>query len=248
MYPLKSWRNKYLKHCIYKNPRNSLLYKEALYELSEYTKEPEAIVEEKYRAPVSPFVDWENTAEEDIERFYRNDTHYLYELPLWNAERNRGEYIRAIVSAYLKKINPGTILVYGGGAGDITISLAWLGFKIAYADINKQLIDFVKWRFSKRGLDISIYDLGAGDELPVVDCVVSFDVLEHLKNLPLKIKKISGILSAGGSFIFSGAFSGGDAHLKENEIYGDFKELNSLFSRCGFSFEDKFAQFYFYKK
>lgn len=244
----KSWRNKYLKRIIYKNPNNILLYREVLEEISEYTKESVAIIEEKCKNPIKESIEWKNATEEEIIAFYKEDKHFLYELPLWNAERNRGEYICKIIVPYLKKNKIKAILEYGGGAGDITIALARRGFKMIYSEINKGLIDFAKWRFSKRKLNIAVQDLTINSEFPSGSCVISFDVLEHLKNLPLKIKKVSNSLSRGGSFIFSGAFSGGDAHLRENEMYNNFKNLDKLLNVYGFAFDDKFAQYHFYRK
>jgi len=129
------------------------------------------------------------------------------------------------------------------------MALAKRGFKMIYSDISKRLIDFSSWRFSRRGLDIDVCDLGAvAGALPASDCVISFDVLEHLKNLPRTIKKICSSLSKNGSFIFSGAFSGGDLHLAENEVYDNYKNLNKLLESCGFKFSYKFSQHYFYKE
>ena len=80
------------------------------------------------------------------------------------------------------------------------------------------------------------------------DCVFSFDVFEHIKNIAEALKNIYACLRPGGSLIFSGAFSGGTLHLEENEQYNDFKAMNDLMGKSGFAFEKKFAQFYFYKK
>lgn len=246
--PFKSWKNKYFKHIIYKNPANSLLYQKTLEEISEYTNESLQTVEKKCRGSRSCDVDWENASENEIIDFYKNEERFLYELPLWNAERNRGEYICRIIVPYLKRNKAKQILEYGGGTGDIAMALAEKGFKVIYSDINKKLIDFVSWRFARKKLDIGICNLTVSNKLPTSDCVVSFDVLEHLKNLPQKIKKIYQSLLPGGSFIFSGAFSGGDLHLRENEIYDVYKNLDKMLRSCGFIFNNKFAQYHFYKK
>ena len=52
----------------------------------------------------------------------------------------------------------------------------------------------------------------------------------------------------GGSLVLSGAFSGGGVHLAENEKYNDFKSLDSMMRTNGFEFEDRFAQYFFYRK
>ncbi|MCQ9205067.1 MAG: class I SAM-dependent methyltransferase [Omnitrophica bacterium] len=246
--PLKSWKNKYLKHTISKNPVNSLLYQKTLEEISEYTKESVEIVEQKCRSSRSRDVNWENVSENEIIDFYKNEERFLYELPLWNAECNRPEYICRIITPYLKQNKIELIFEYGAGTGDIAMALAERGFKVIYSDINERLINFAKWRFARRKLDIDIYNLDINNQLPKSDCVISFDVLEHLKDLPQKIKIIHSSLSEEGSFVFSGAFSGGELHLIENEIYATHKHLNNMLQARGFTFDNKFAQYYFYRK
>lgn len=81
-----------------------------------------------------------------------------------------------------------------------------------------------------------------------LDCIFSFDAFEHIKDLPLLLRKLVKHIKPGGSLIFSGAFSGGTLHLEENEKYNGFIELNNLMRNCGLVFHDKFAQFYFYRR
>lgn len=80
------------------------------------------------------------------------------------------------------------------------------------------------------------------------DCIFSFDAFEHIKDLPGVIDKLVSHLAPGGSLIFSGAFSGGTLHLEENEQYNELQALDALMQRYGLTFQDKFAQFYFYKR
>ena len=81
-----------------------------------------------------------------------------------------------------------------------------------------------------------------------LDCIFSFDAFEHIKDLPLLLKKLAEHIKPRGSLIFSGAFSGGTLHLEENEKYNNFIELDKLMQSCNLVFQDKFAQFYFYKR
>jgi len=172
----------------------------------------------------------------------------MYELPLWNAERARPYYLWRMMRPFLEKHSYKRILDFGGGAGDLCIELSSRGYEIDYYDISKPLHQFVEWRFSRRSNSrVRMYD----DIIKIdntYDVIVSFDVLEHLKDMPTTLDTLSRKVRKGGSFIFSGAFSGGSLHLEENEKYNDFKTIDSLLAAKGFRFAKRFAQFYFYKK
>jgi len=246
--PFKSWKNKYFKYLLYKDCNNHSLYQETIKEISDYTGEPVDVVKERSKNLSKENMSWSTATEEEIISYYKNDSSYLYELPLWNAERNRGEYIARIIAPYLLKNKVKTVLDFGAGAGDILIALAKRGFKVTYTDINSKLIDFVQWRFKRRNLKVDVHCLNEDLILPAVDCVVTFDVLEHLEDIPKYIKLFSSALSDRGVFVFSGAFQGGDSHLEKNEIYNNFKCLDSLLKKNNLIFYDQFAQYYFYNK
>ena len=65
---------------------------------------------------------------------------------------------------------------------------------------------------------------------------------------PLLVKKLASLIKPEGSLIFSGAFSGGTLHLEENDQYNEFNKLDAIMESCNLKFQDKFAQFYFYKR
>lgn len=251
--PFKSWKNKYLKSLTKKEGRRLGLYEARVKEISQYTGEPEEEIKRKHHLgpqsekDYSIFKEHKNPPQDELDRFYRNSNFYLYELALWNAETNRPRYLSMITSPYLKRNGYKKVMDFGAGTGDFCIELAQNHLEVTYSDIGKEISRFAKWRFSKRGLDIKmIEDFDSGQEK--YDCIFSFDAFEHLKNLSQVVEKISQYIRKGGSLIFSGAFSGGTLHLEENEKYNDFTTLDNLMQNCGLFFQDKFAQFYFYKK
>lgn len=251
--PFKSWKNKIYKNIANNEARRSRLFDNTLQEISEYTKEPVEVIRIKHKqgpekeCDYSIFQEQGSLSREKVEKFYAQCNYYLYELPLWNAERNRPKYLCSIILPYLKKNQYQKILDFGGGAGDLCIELAKNGLNISYCDIGEILYNFAQWRFKKRNLAIRMVK-GMGAIEGFYDCIVSFDAFEHVKDLEQIIKKLSSHIKHKGSLIFSGAFSGGTLHLEENEQYNDFKKLDLLMKACGLSFQDKFAQFYFYKK
>lgn len=251
--PFKSWKNKYLKYITKKEAGEINLYERVAKEISEYANEPVETVKQKHKlgpegeGNFSIFKDQDNLTKESVEGFYQKCNYYLYELPLWNAERNRPKYLSLITLPYLKRNKYKKLMDFGGGAGDLCIELAKNNLEVTYCDIGESLFNFAKWRFEKRGLPVKMTNKleSLNDSF---DCIFSFDAFEHVKDFPLMLKKVTEHIKPGGSLIFSGAFSGGTLHLEENEKYNDFKELDHLMQSCSLVFQDKFAQYYFYKR
>lgn len=252
--PFKSWKNKYLKSATKKDAIRQDLYNRVAKEISEYTHELIEVVKQKHKSgPESEksfdiFKEQSNLTQKKVEDFYKTCSYYLYELPLWNAERNRPKYLNMICLPYIKRNQYKKVMDFGAGAGDLSIELAKNGLEVTYCDIGECLFNFAKWRFERRNLSINMVKDIDQIELRDYDCIFSFDAFEHLKNLPAMLEKLIKHIKVGGSLIFSGAFSGGTLHLEENEKYCNFVNLNKLMQDSGLIFKDKFAQFYFYKR
>jgi 2-polyprenyl-3-methyl-5-hydroxy-6-metoxy-1,4-benzoquinol methylase len=252
--PFKSWKNKYLKSLAKKDALRRDLYNQAAKEISEYTGEPiETVKHKNNMGPESEklfsiFKERANPPKENVEDFYKSCSYYLYELPLWNAERSRPKYLSLICLPYLRRNKYKKVMDFGAGAGDLCIELAKNSLEAAYCDIGECLFNFAQWRFAKRNLPIKMVNGLDSLRTEGFDCIFSFDAFEHIKDLPAVVKKLSLCLKENGSLIFSGAFSGGALHLEENEKYNEFKNLDELMRRHGLAFQDKFAQYYFYKR
>lgn len=252
--PFKSWKNKYLKYVTKKEAKLSNLYVSVAKEIGEYTGESIDIVKEKHKTgagsenAASIFKEQASLDKVKVENFYKSCQYYLYELPLWNAERNRPKYLRLIFMPYLKRNQYKKVMDFGAGAGDLCIELAKNKLEVTYCDIGECLFSFAKWRFARRNLSVKMVNAVniLGEEK--FDCIFSFDAFEHIKNLQETLKKLTEHIKIGGSLVFSGAFSGGSLHLEENERFNDFKNLDSLMQGLGLTFQDKFAQYYFYKR
>lgn len=251
--PFKSWKNKYLKSFTKKEAREKDLYSLTATEISEYTHEPLEIVKQKHKSGPEKedsyhiFKEQTSLTQDKVKDFYKTCTYYLYELPLWNAETNRPKYLSMIFMPYVKRNHYKKVMDFGAGAGDLCIELAKNNLDVTYCDIGECLFNFAKWRFIRRNYSIKMVN-GLNNLNENFDCIFSFDAFEHIKDLPYLLKELVSHLRAGGSLIFSGAFSGGTLHLEENEQYNSFESLESLMNSCGLIFQDKFAQFYFYKK
>ncbi|MBZ0165676.1 MAG: class I SAM-dependent methyltransferase, partial [Candidatus Omnitrophica bacterium] len=178
--PVLSWQNKSLKKWAGKESARLNLYEKTLQEISEYTGEPVETVREKHHLgpksepAFSIFQQQDKLTVGTVEHFYKEATYYLYELPLWNAERARPRYLYRIVQPYLKRYGCTEVLDFGGGTGDLCLELAGQGLGVTYCDIGKEVSDFARWRFARRNLDVRMCsDIG---ELPEksYDAVISF--------------------------------------------------------------------------
>jgi 2-polyprenyl-3-methyl-5-hydroxy-6-metoxy-1,4-benzoquinol methylase len=221
----------------------------ALRELSEYTHQPVEMIEtvcKQVGDKVSAGT-YDTLSQYQLLEFYKTAPHYIYELPLWNASCARNYFLADRVGVYMKKNGYTKVLDFGAGTGDLCIALAEAGFNVTYTDINAQLKKFAQWRFERRGLKVAIDDdVFTGKKQ--FDVVVSFDVFEHLKDVPGKVARLSTVIRDGGSLIFNIEADGGSLHLKENHKYLDFNVLDRDVSNAGFTFEWAFRGIYFYRK
>ncbi|MFH1778320.1 MAG: class I SAM-dependent methyltransferase [Candidatus Omnitrophota bacterium] len=251
--PFKSWKNKYLKYITNQDAKKNDLFNKTVVEISEYLKEPQEVVREKYKkcGPDSEeqfdvFKDQANLRDLDVKEFYKRCSYYIYELPLWNAEHNRPKHLYLMSRAFLKRNKYKKVLDFGAGTGDLCIELAKNNLDVTYCDIGEQLYNFAKWRFEKKNLSVKIIEGIENLDDEIYDCIFSFDAFEHIKDLSEVIKVLVKHIRPGGGLIFSGAFVGGTLHLEENNKYDDFKNMDNLLRDSGLIFQDKFAQYYFY--
>jgi 2-polyprenyl-3-methyl-5-hydroxy-6-metoxy-1,4-benzoquinol methylase len=172
--------------------------------------------------------------EENILNFYNTNKYYLYELSFWEACWDKVIANQRIVDIS-KFLTNGKILDYGGGTGGLCLHFWRNGIVCDYADVGGNTFDFAKFRFNKYNLKNKTINI-LNDKLSneYYDCIVSYDCLEHLKNLPQKLLVIGNSIKKGGHMIVSAYFEAGGLHLKENEKYKDSKEFLKICKQAGF--------------
>jgi len=103
-------------------------------------------------------VEWEEGEYESIEDFHRRSFIMLYhEIGLMSLGLSR-QYIAQILDMTAGKANT-SVLVVGGGSGQLGLALHTLGFKVSFADNFGQSLYFLAWRLRRRKLNRPIYIL-----------------------------------------------------------------------------------------
>jgi len=131
---------------------------------------------------------------EQVEKFYQDADHYLYELIPWNYISE--DFNKRVSSLFF--YHNKNILELGAGIGSLSIALAYAGNQVTYYDISEKLQAFALQRFQDRQLNIPIVKSLTG--LREFDIVVAIDFFEHIHKdtLPNLLKEIAGILKDGG--------------------------------------------------
>jgi len=247
--PFHSYRYKQLRRQAQAFAHSQNMGNSVLRELAEYTGQDIDALKEKYDklCTQAAVMNCDILSEEELRHIYRNDEHYVYELPVLNASCGRSMLMFWVIAPYLKHHKCRDVMDFGAGSGDFCIVLAREGFNVSYMDISRKLIEFAGWRFKKLGLDVRIVEETEAS-VKRFDCVTAFDVFEHLKNLPVRLLEIGKFVKAGGSLIFNIETGGDGLHLAENKIYNRAKALDKVLRDAGFVFSWRFKKFFFYKK
>lgn len=158
---------------------------------------------------------------EDVDQFYRDVDHYLYELIPWNyASPVFHQRIEPLLFYHNKKI-----LELGAGIGSLCIALAYAGNQVTYCDINDKLCQFAKQRFEDRNFAIPIVqDLRTVKDFEIV---VAIDFFEHIHpdGLLSLLKEIASILKDGGFLYHRSNFGQQDIFPMHYDHSGYFNKL-----------------------
>ena len=186
---------------------------------------------------------WEQAAipHDDRQRmaeWYRQNSElYLFAISAYNLEYKR-------IKSNLKVIRfaRGSCLDYGAGNGEILLELARRGHPVTYFDVEGVTMRFARSRAEQQKLAISFAltkdDLKAAAQPRGFDTVFSFDVLEHLPDLPGELTFLSSLLAPGGVFVFdvpAGSTKAHPMHLNHNLNVLEFLCAKGLKDRRTFS-------------
>ena len=94
-----------------------------------------------------------NVSPDKLKKAYDN-VELLYSIRLMMAYERYSfilEYLDFLETDYGKRFHDFSVLDYGCGVADISLLLASLGAHITVCDLHNKKLDFVMWRFKKRG-------------------------------------------------------------------------------------------------
>jgi 2-polyprenyl-3-methyl-5-hydroxy-6-metoxy-1,4-benzoquinol methylase len=143
----------------------------------------------------------EDNPEEMAEWYRQNSELYMFAISAYNLE-----YKRIRSNMKVLRWARGATLDYGAGNGEILLELARRGQPAAYYDVEGMTMRFARHRAARAGLKIDFYTtkdaLAQAARQRGFDTVFSFDVLEHLPDLPGELSFLSSLLASGGLFVF----------------------------------------------
>jgi 2-polyprenyl-3-methyl-5-hydroxy-6-metoxy-1,4-benzoquinol methylase len=143
----------------------------------------------------------EDNPEQMAEWYRQNSELYLFAISAYNLE-----YKRIRSNMKVLRLARGATLDYGAGNGEILLELARRGHRATYYDVEGVTMRFARQRAANQGLAIEFFHtkeaLAQYAAVNGFDTVFSFDVLEHLPDLPGELSFLSSLLKPGGLFVF----------------------------------------------
>jgi 2-polyprenyl-3-methyl-5-hydroxy-6-metoxy-1,4-benzoquinol methylase len=170
--------------------------------------------------------EWHESDETDprakIENFYESPT-TIYELIEWHTlQDDTGPlaYVLGLDIARERQVR--TCLDFGSGIGSGALLFARAGISMTLADISTTLLDFARWRFTRRGLPVQGLDLKHAT-LPdsSFDMILAMDVFEHLAEPVQVVEQLWRALRPGG-LLFARIHAEEDAERPQH-IVRDFE-------------------------
>lgn len=199
-----------------------LLFESHISELMSYTrKSEEEVISLIFNCMTNRNHEWAkfSQSEYSVIDFHRLNESSMYCLTKWNCEDKYQEIIRYISS--LAKIRGGLILDFGGGIGELAINLVNKYSTTDFMEVPGNTLEYAKWRFNKRALDINIYT-SLNQISKKYDTIICLDVLEVLEKPLSHLTKLYEMLKDDGLLILSRGEAGSKAHPMNLEKNKEF--------------------------
>lgn len=221
---------------------STTLFENHLSELTTYTRKNESeVIDLISNCMTNRNNEWDKYSENSIIDFHRLNESSVYCLTKWNCEEKYQAIMRYI--SYIAKMNGGSILDFGGGIGELTISLVNKYSNVDFMEVPGNTLEYAKWRFKRRSLNIEVFT-SLNQIKKKYDLIICLDVLEVLEKPQSHISKFHELLNDNGILILSQGEVGSKAHPMNLERNRDFiQNLDKYCTELGFKgskYENKY--------
>jgi SAM-dependent methyltransferase len=179
----------------------------------------------------------DRSSKDGMTDFYRTTQSWAFDL-LWFAYLQAEGYglpssVLALQAMAPRAHGPAH-LDFGSGAGVTSQLFAWAGYETTLADISTSLLDFARYRLSRRGQAARFIDLN-DDKLETgrYDVITALDTLAHIPNLAEVVAGLHTALRPGGWLV-----TNFDVRPPSPEnawhLYDDDLNLRAILHRAGF--------------
>jgi SAM-dependent methyltransferase len=186
-----------------------------------------------------------------LTNFYRTTESWAFDL-LWYA------YLQTVGYAYPTSVlalratagqgQGRAHLDFGSGVGVTSQLFAKAGYETTLADVSTSLLDFARYRFSRRGEAARFIDLNDEKlETGRYDVITALDTLTHIPDLAEVVASLHGALRPGGWLITNFDVR---PPSKENApfLYEDDLDLKAMLHSAGFVPSGRFGWFVTYRR
>ncbi len=200
-------------------------------DLQEYLRQPIGKIHEQLDVCQKKMVELWTQHKGTTEDFYKDNQAYLFDLACFNNSPHYWQERMAPLLNWTKY----RILDIGCGIGTTVFVMSEQGNKVVGWDINKQAIDFARFRKKK-------YKLGGGfvtekPDYSKFDLILAIDVLEHIEDLRGFLLELGGKVESGTRFYHSDSFPKGEVWPMHFEEHKD--KLSEYLREGGFVEWDK---------
>ncbi len=151
---------------------------------------------------------------EEIIKAYQELENYIYDLSNYDYF-NIPEFIYRERSAKISRRSK-RFLDYGAGIGDICLRVKQINnnVDVTYYDLKGKTMDFAKWRFKKRRMNINIIEASDNEDMlqNKYDTIICFDILEHVMDPEKHLKRIQKHLEHNGQLFIKAPFEKSQTH------------------------------------
>lgn len=179
-------------------------------DIAEYTGTPQDNAKSKINAGEKMFrAEWNRSNPKtpaEVLKFYEESEWLIYELAYFNYFGSPYAYIGRKKAAMQAM---GRTLDYGGGIGTISLMISERGLKdVTHYELSGKTMEFARWRFKKRCPNVvAIEGSETEDRLDgLYRTIVCLEVMEHLKDLMLHLKRLADHLAENGKLYITASF------------------------------------------